>query len=259
MKLLLINISEQIEIELNHEFLSYLIQILQKNLKDILSNKDFDVEIHSLYLIHLIKYSEDRGQLKKNLTPILIEIMKLFYNHYKSKDESTNEKALFSLTNKILEYKRINKYEIFDNDAFNYFKDFLNELESTEETKMNEKDKKFKGIVENLESNKDKKFILEHVLYKLISTKKQNNKENEDKFLEIINKYCIKYLETKNEINKDILILLVSKINDLKKEENKLGEEKDSNKSDKNLSNEKKDKLKKNQKKFRICRFKKFR
>ena len=249
MKLLLINISEQIEIELNHEFLSYLIQILYKKLKDILSKKDFDVEIHSLYLIHLIKYSEDRDQLKKNLKPILIEIMKLFYNHYKSKDERTNEKALFSLTNKILEYKRINKYEIFDNDAFNYFKDFLNELESTEETKMNEKDKKFKGIVENLESNKDKKFIFKIDLNELISTKKQNNKENADKFLEIINKYCIKYLETKNEINKDILILLVSKINDLKKEENKLGEEKDSNKSDKNLSNQKKDKLKKKIKK----------
>ena len=259
-RLLLLNISDQIEIKLNHEFLFYLMDLLLQKLEEIISTQNSNIVIQARYLKKLINYSEDKKQLKDKLTNILKEIMKFLYNHYKSKKKNTNEKALFNLIDDILKNERLNKYEIFGKDEEIYFKDYLNKFESIEEIKLN-KIEKFKNIVENIESNKENKFISIEELNKLISTKEQNNKENQDKFLEIINKYCNKYLETKKEFNKDILILLVSKINDLKKKENKLGEEKDSNKSDKNLSNEKKAKLKKkkNQKKFRICRFKKFR
>ena len=167
--------------------------------------------------------------------------MKFLYNHYKSKKKSINEEALFNLINDILNYERLNKYEIFGNDEKFYFQDYLNKFESIEEIKLN-KIEKFKNIVENIESNKENKFISIEELNKLISTKEQNTKEKQDKFLEIINKYCNKYLKSKNVNNKDNINLIVSKINELKTKEDTYIKYYN-NKSNNNSSNEKITKL----------------
>ena len=204
MKLLLLYISDQIEIKLNHEFLSYLMDLLLQKLKEIISTENSNIVIHTLFLKNLIFYSEDKKQLKDKLTNILKEIMKFLYNHYKSKKKNTNEKALFLLIDIILKNERLNKYEIFGNDEIFYFKDYLNKFESIEEIKLNKKIEKFKNIVENIESNKENKFISIEELNKLISTKEENTKENQDKFLKLIIIYCYKYLKSKNENNKEI-------------------------------------------------------
>ena len=137
--------------------------------------------MQTLYLKKLINYSEDKEQLKEKLTNILKEIMKFLYNHYKSKKKSINEEALFNLINDILNYERLNKYEIFGNDEKFYFQDYLNKFESIEEIKLN-KIEKFKNIVENIESNKENKFISIEELNKLISTKNKILKKNKINF-----------------------------------------------------------------------------
>ena len=49
MRLLLINISEQIEIKLNHEFLSFLMDLLLQKLEEIISTQNIKIVIQAHY------------------------------------------------------------------------------------------------------------------------------------------------------------------------------------------------------------------
>ena len=250
MILLLFNVSKQTEMKLNCEFLSYIIDILFKELEEDINKNRTRMRMHIVYLKNLIEYSAHKEELNKKMTSILKKLIEIFFNKLTSENENSNiNDVLSSIIDTILKNEKniLSNYELFGRDELLYYDSFLNKYAIKEEKIMNEKHEKFKKIEQKLESNKENKFISIDEIKSLITDEKKPTtptpEKNDDKIFELINKYCILFLNSKNVTDKEKINKLVSKLKKVKEKEDE--ENKDNNKSNNNRSGEKAKKLNK--------------
>ena len=219
MILLLFNVSKQTEMKLNCEFLSYIIDILFKELEEDINKNRTRMRMHIVYLKNLIEYSAHKEELNKKMTSILKKLIEIFFNKLTSENENSNiNDVLSSIIDTILKNEKniLSNYELFGRDELLYYDSFLNKYAIKEEKIMNEKHEKFKKIEQKLESNKENKFISIDEIKSLITDEKKPTtptpEKNDDKIFELINKYCILFLNSKNVTDKEKINKLVSKL-----------------------------------------------
>ena len=224
MILLLINASKHTEMVFNYEFLSYVIDILFKELEKDINNNRKGITLHILYLKNLIEYSYNKEELNKKIASVIKKVIEIFYNKFNSQDKNNKiNEVLTNIIEMILkdENNILNKYELFGKEELLYYDFFLNKLTEKEEKKINEKTEKFNNIAEKLEYNKKDKFISVDEI-KVLTGAEQNTsfpEKNFDKIFELINKYCQIYINSKNINDKEKINILISKLKKIKEKE----------------------------------------